>query len=198
MCVCVCVCVHGPGFFLKIKLFKTYLFWDHCQPDLNSKEMTVGFTVSNWAGLGNERETSLDQTLAGSVITYRKLESLWINTRELHTPLNTVTRLIPVTTHTHTHTHTHAHIHIYLYYLSIYPSIHSSIHLSIHPFIHPSIYLSTHPPTHPHTYLHACIHTYIHTYMDVSVAEWLAWLTSNCGWIGAIGSSSSNGLKPTF
>ena len=22
---------------------------------------------------------------------------------------------------------------------------------------------------------------YIHTYMDVSVAEWLAWLTSNCG-----------------
>ena len=32
--------------------------------------------------------------------------------------------------------------------------------------------------------------------MDVSVAEWLAWLTSNCGRIGAIGSSPSNGLKP--
>ena len=39
------------------------------------------------------------------------------------------------------------------------------------------------------------IHTYIHTSMDVSVAEWLAWLTSNCGPIGAIGSSPSNGLK---
>ena len=32
--------------------------------------------------------------------------------------------------------------------------------------------------------------------MDVSVAEWLAWLTSNCGRIGAIGSSPSNGLRP--
>ena len=31
--------------------------------------------------------------------------------------------------------------------------------------------------------------------MDVSVAEWLAWLTSNCGRIGAVGSSYSNGLK---
>ena len=37
---------------------------------------------------------------------------------------------------------------------------------------------------HIHTYIH--IHAYIHTCMDVSVAEWLAWLTSNCGRIGAI------------
>ena len=28
------------------------------------------------------------------------------------------------------------------------------------------------------------------------MAEWLAWLTSNCGRIGALGSSPSNGLKP--
>ena len=34
--------------------------------------------------------------------------------------------------------------------------------------------------------------------MDVSVAEWFAWLTSNCGRIGAIGSSPSNGLKPNM
>ena len=34
--------------------------------------------------------------------------------------------------------------------------------------------------------------------MDVSVAEWLAWLTSNCGRIGAIGSSPSNGLRPNL
>ena len=34
--------------------------------------------------------------------------------------------------------------------------------------------------------------------MDVSVAEWLAWLTSNCGRIGAIGSSPSNGLRPNM
>ena len=33
---------------------------------------------------------------------------------------------------------------------------------------------------------------------DVSVAEWLAWLTSNCGRICAIGSSPSNGLKPNL
>ena len=51
-----------------------------------------------------------------------------------------------------------------------------------------------HKGIHTHTY----IHTYIHTYMDVSVAEWLAWLTSNCGLIGAIGSSPSNGLKPNM
>ena len=30
------------------------------------------------------------------------------------------------------------------------------------------------------------------------VAEWLAWLTSNCGRIGTIGSSPSNGLKPNL
>ena len=34
--------------------------------------------------------------------------------------------------------------------------------------------------------------------MDVSVAEWLAWPTSNCRRIGAIGSSPSNGLKPNM
>ena len=33
---------------------------------------------------------------------------------------------------------------------------------------------------------------------DVSVAEWLAWLTSKCGRIGAIGSSPCNGLKPNL
>ena len=33
---------------------------------------------------------------------------------------------------------------------------------------------------------------YINTY------EWLAWLTSNCGRIGAIGSCPSNGLKPNM
>ena len=41
--------------------------------------------------------------------------------------------------------------------------------------------------------IHTYTHTYIHTYMDISVAKWLAWLTSNCGRIGAIGSSPSNG-----
>ena len=30
------------------------------------------------------------------------------------------------------------------------------------------------------------------------MAGWLAWLTSNCGWIRAIGSSPSNGLKPNL
>ena len=32
--------------------------------------------------------------------------------------------------------------------------------------------------------------------MDVSMAEWLAWMADNCGRIGAIGSSISNGLNP--
>ena len=48
------------------------------------------------------------------------------------------------------------------------------------------------------TYIHTYIDRYIHTYVDVSVAEWLAWLTSNCRRIGAIGSSPSNGLKPNL
>ena len=54
--------------------------------------------------------------------------------------------------------------------------------------------------TNQHTYMHTCIHAYIHRYihMDVSVAEWLAWLTSNCGRIDAIGSSPSNGLRPNM
>ena len=59
--------------------------------------------------------------------------------------------------------------------------------------------------THTHTLIHTQrrIHTCIrplthHIHMDVSVAEWLAWLTSNCGRIGAIGSSPSNGLRPNM
>ena len=44
--------------------------------------------------------------------------------------------------------------------------------------------------------IHRCSHTSIHT--DVSVAEWLAWLTSNCRRIDAIGSSPSNGLIPNM
>ena len=39
---------------------------------------------------------------------------------------------------------------------------------------------------------------WIHIYIHISVAEWLAWLTSNCGRIGAIGSSPCNGLKPNL
>ena len=46
---------------------------------------------------------------------------------------------------------------------------------------------------------HHVYHRFIeHPFMDVSVAEWLAWLTSNCGRIGAIGSSPSNGLRPNI
>ena len=82
--------------------------------------------------------------------------------------------------------------------------------------------------THIHIHIHTHIHTYIHTsnglkpnlwgqkgarfatgpstlwvywtsfFVDVSVAEWLAWLTNNCGRIGAIGSSPSNGLRPNM
>ena len=55
-----------------------------------------------------------------------------------------------------------------------------------------------HTHTYIHTYIHIHTHTYIHTYIHVSVAEWLSWLTSNCGRIGAIGSSTSNGLKPNM
>ena len=55
---------------------------------------------------------------------------------------------------------------------------------------------------HMHTYVYTYIYTqaraYIHTYREVSMAEWLAWLTSNCRRIGAIGSSPSNGLKPSL
>ena len=47
-----------------------------------------------------------------------------------------------------------------------------------------------------HTHTHT--HTYIHTYMCACVYIWLAWLTSNCGRIGAIGSSPSNGLRPNM
>ena len=46
------------------------------------------------------------------------------------------------------------------------------------------------------TYIHTYIYTYIHIYMDVSVAEWLAWLTSNCWRIGDIGSIPSKLVRP--
>ena len=48
--------------------------------------------------------------------------------------------------------------------------------------------------------VYMCVYTYIHTYihLDVLVAEWLAWLTSNCVRIGAIGTSPSNGLNPNL
>ena len=65
-------------------------------------------------------------------------------------------------------------------------------------YIHTHIHTYTHTYIHTHAYIHTHIHTYIRTYMDVSVAEWLAWLTSNCGRIGAIGSSPSNGLRPNM
>ena len=76
---------------------------------------------------------------------------------------------------TKTNNNTHTHIHTYTY-----------VHTYIHTYIH----------IHTYTYIHTYIHTYVHTYIHVSVAEWLAWLTSNCGRIGAIGSSPSNGLIP--
>ena len=56
-------------------------------------------------------------------------------------------------------------------------------------------------------YIYVCMHVFMYVPMflctcvcmyvciDVSVAEWLAWLTSNCGRICAIGSSPSNGPK---
>ena len=54
---------------------------------------------------------------------------------------------------------------------------------------HSHAHTRTHAHTHTHVYLSdTYMHTYIHTW-DVSVAEWLAWLTSKCGRNGAIGSS---------
>ena len=49
---------------------------------------------------------------------------------------------------------------------------------------------------HSGSYVRTYIYIHTYTYIHVSVAEWLAWLTSNCRRIGAIGSSPSNGLKP--
>ena len=46
------------------------------------------------------------------------------------------------------------------------------------------------------TYLPIYLSLYLHMYSNVSVAEWLAWLTGNCGRIGSRGSSPCNGLKP--
>ena len=54
------------------------------------------------------------------------------------------------------------------------------------PCVRTCIHTYIHTYTHTHTYIHARIYTYM-------VAEWLAWLTSNCRRIGAIGSSPSNG-----
>ena len=79
----------------------------------------------------------------------------------------------------------------------LYSNIHTRTHTLI-PHIHsyaqththiPHTYMHTH--IHKHTYTHINIHTYtyIHAYIDVSVAEWLAWLSSNFGRIGATGSS---------
>ena len=79
--------------------------------------------------------------------------------------------------------------------LSLSPSLSLYIYPSIYIYIH-NIY--THIYSHTQTHIHTHIHTYIHTYIHVSVAKWLAWLTSNCGRIGAIGSSPSNGLKPNL
>ena len=68
--------------------------------------------------------------------------------------------------------------------------IHTYIHTCIHTFIHADIH--TYIFAFIHTYIHTFIHIYIHKYMDVSVVKWLAWLTSNCRQIGAIG------LKPNL
>ena len=69
--------------------------------------------------------------------------------------------------------------------------MHAYIHIYIHTYTHTDIY------THIiHTYINTYIYTYIYSCIHVSVAEWLAWLTSNCGRIGAIASNPSNGLRP--
>ena len=74
-----------------------------------------------------------------------------------------------------------------------------------YPVLHTNILTHTH--THIYTYIHTCLHTYTHInsythtiyiHKDVSVAEWLVWLTSNCRQISAKGSSPSNGLKPNL
>ena len=81
------------------------------------------------------------------------------------------TYILNIYIHTYTHIHTHTYIHIHTY---------------IYTYIHTYIYI--------HSFIHTYIHTYIYTYKHI---QWLAWLTSNCGQIGAIGSSPSNGLKQT-
>ena len=76
------------------------------------------------------------------------------------------------------------------------PYIYQFRHTHIH--THARTYTHTRARTQSDKYTCIYIHTFINTYMDVSVAEWLAWLTSNCGRIGAIGSSPSNGLRPNM
>ena len=84
----------------------------------------------------------------------------------------------------------------YIYY---YFQMNMLLSMYVCMYIH--IYIRTYVHTYIHTYLHSYIHTHVHTHtyihMDVSVAEWLVLLTSNCGRIGSIGSSPSNGLKQT-
>ena len=71
-----------------------------------------------------------------------------------------------------------------------------NLHNNIHTYIHTCSTLSQLCNINLHNNIHTYIHTYIHT--DVSVAKWLAWLTSNCRRIGAIGSSPSNSLIPNM
>ena len=65
------------------------------------------------------------------------------------------------------------------------------IHTYIHTYIHTQIHT-----TYIHTYIHTYVRTYVHTCIHTHTM--LAWQTSNCGRIAAIGSSPSNGLKPNF
>ena len=73
------------------------------------------------------------------------------------------------------------------------PVIHTYIPTYIHTYTH--IYRHTHTHTHTHTYIIGLLNI---LFRDVSVIEWLAWLTSNCARIGAIASSPSNSLKPNL
>ena len=79
------------------------------------------------------------------------------------------------------HSYTHLYIYICVYFFSVHTHTHTHTHTRL---------VSSHHVYHRFTE-HSC-------FRDVSVAEWLAWLTSNCGRISAIGSSPSNGLKPNL
>ena len=93
---------------------------------------------------------------------------------------------ILIQTDVQTDAHTHTHIYLLTY-------IRTCLGTCMHRYRHIDV------RTYVHTYIHTLIDVSVgHTLIDVSVAEWLAWLTSNCGRIGAIGSSPSNGLKPNM